>query len=70
MDRRQVDALAVGIYVIAVLVAVFAFDSAVGPVAAIGGVMLGIYYAAFRRSLPAPTGGRDRDRNPNRNRDS
>lgn len=66
MDRRQVDGLVVGVYVVAVLVAVFAFDSAVAPVAAIGGVMLGIYYAVFRRSLPEPTGGRERNRNRNR----
>jgi membrane associated rhomboid family serine protease len=54
MNRRTLDIVLPGLYVIAILIAVFAGGGpAVGAVAAIGGILLGMYWAALRRNLKA-----------------
>jgi hypothetical protein len=52
MNRRTLDTLIPMLYVVAILIAVF-FGSgkATGAVAAIGGVLIGAYWAAIRQNL-------------------
>lgn len=65
MDRRQLDMLLPMLFGLAVLVAALFLDDAVFPVAVVGGILLGIYYAVFRSKMV----GTGRNRNRNRNRD-
>jgi hypothetical protein len=54
LNRRTLDILVPMIYVVAILIAVFAGnETAVGAVATIGAVCVGAYYAALRQNLKA-----------------
>lgn len=67
MDRRQLDMLLPMLFGLAVLIAALFLDDAVFPVAVVGGILLGIYYAVFRSKLVRAEGGR-RQRNRDRDR--
>lgn len=67
MDRRQLDMLLPMLFGLAVLMAALFLDDAVFPVAVVGGILLGIYYAVFRSKLVRAEGGR-RQRNRDRDR--
>jgi len=52
MNRRTLDTVIPTLYVVAILIAVFfASGKVVGAVAAIGGVLCGMYWAGIRRNL-------------------
>ena len=52
MNRRTLDVVVPMAYAIAILIAVFAAGgAAVGAVAAIGAILVGMYFAAIRRNL-------------------
>jgi hypothetical protein len=52
MNRNTLDMVLPSLYVAAILVAVFfGSGTSVGAVAAIGGVLLGAYWAGIRRNL-------------------
>jgi hypothetical protein len=54
VNRRTLDVLVPIVYVLAILVAVMIGDSGgVGGVTVIGAVLVGAYYAAFRRNMKA-----------------
>jgi uncharacterized membrane protein len=65
MDRRQFDVLLPILFGLAVLVAALFFDDAVFPVAVVGGILMGVYYAVFRAKMVGADGGR-RQRNRTR----
>ena len=62
VDRKQLDILIPMLFGLAVLVAALFFDDAVFPVAVVGGILLGIYYAVLRSRMVGAEGGR-RQRN-------
>lgn len=67
MDRRQLDTLLPMVYGLAVVVCVLWLKDALIPVAVIGAILLGIYYAVFRaRMVAGEAGGRRRNRIRNR----
>jgi hypothetical protein len=52
MNRRMLDSTLPGLYVVAILIAVFyANGKTVAAVSAIGAVLLGVYYSAVRRNV-------------------
>lgn len=52
MNRRTFDVLVPALYAVAILIAVFfGSGNSVGAVAAIGGVLVGAYWAGIRRNL-------------------
>jgi len=52
VNRRTLDILVPIVYVIALFIAILLGDSGgVGGVAVIGGVLVGAYFAAFRRNV-------------------
>jgi hypothetical protein len=54
MNRRTLDIAVPALYVLALLVAVVLQDAgAVGGVAVIGAVLVGVYFAALRQNLKA-----------------
>lgn len=61
MDRKQLDQLVPMVYALAVMVCALWVKDALTPVAVIGAVLLGIYYAVLRRRT-----GEGRPRNRNR----
>ena len=67
MDRRQLDTLLPMVYGLVVVVCVLWVEDALIPVAVIGAILLGIYYAVFRGRMVAGEGG-GRRRNRLRNR--
>jgi hypothetical protein len=67
MDRKQLDTLLPMLYGLAVVVCALWLHGALVPVAVIGAILLGIYYAVFRsRMVTAEGGGRRRNRIRNR----
>jgi hypothetical protein len=63
MDRRQIDTLLPMVYGLLVVVCALFVHSALVPVAVIGAILLGIWYAVFRsRMVRAEGGGRRRNR--------
>ena len=66
MDRRQLDTLLPMIYGLAVVVCALWVHAALVPVAVIGAILLGMYYAVFRNRMVAGAGGRRRNRIRNR----
>jgi membrane associated rhomboid family serine protease len=52
MNRRMLDSVVPSLYAVAILVAVFFTNGKViAAVAAIGGVLVGMYYAGIRHNL-------------------
>jgi hypothetical protein len=66
MDRRQLDTLLPMVYGLAVVVCALWIQGGLIPVAVIGAILLGIYYAVFRGRLAPGEGGRRRNRIRNR----
>ena len=67
MDRKQLDTLLPMVYGLAVVICALWIKPALLPVAVIGAILLGIYYAVFRsRMVQAEGGGRRRNRIRNR----
>lgn len=65
MNRRQLDVAVPLLYAIVVVATVLLFDSAIVPVAVVGAMLVGLYYAV--RARGSAGGGRNRNRNRNRN---
>jgi hypothetical protein len=64
VDRKQLDTLLPMLFGLAVVVAALFVEDALVPVAVIGGILLGIYYAVFRSKMIRGDGvDRQRDRN-------
>ena len=66
MDRRQLDTALPMVYGLAVVVCALWVQGALIPVAVIGAILLGMYYAVFRGRMPVGEGGRRRNRIRNR----
>jgi hypothetical protein len=67
MNRKQLDTLLPMLYGLAVVICALWLDDALIPVAVIGAILLGIYYAVFRsRMVGAEGSGRRRSRLRNR----
>ena len=66
MDRKQLDTLLPMLYGLAVVVCALWVHGALIPVAVIGAILLGIYYAVFRARMVGADGGRRRSRLRNR----
>jgi len=63
MDRRQLDALLPMLFGLLVVICALWIHSALIPVAVIGGILIGMYYAVFRaKMVSAEGGGRRRNR--------
>jgi mannose/fructose/N-acetylgalactosamine-specific phosphotransferase system component IID len=58
----MLDSIIPGLYVVAILLAVFyANGKTVAAVSAIGAILVGMYYSAVRRHLPTSDNPRDPD---------
>jgi hypothetical protein len=67
MDRRQLDTALPMVFGLLVVICALWVHAALIPVAVIGGILLGMYYAVFRsRMVLAEGGGRRRNRIRNR----
>ena len=67
MNRKQLDTLLPMVYGLAVVICALWVDDALLPVAVIGAILLGMYYAVFRsRMVAGESGGRRRNRVRNR----
>jgi hypothetical protein len=67
MDRRQLDTALPMVFGLLVVICALWVHGALIPVAVIGGILLGMYYAVFRnRMVVAEGGGRRRNRIRNR----
>ncbi|MEP7091978.1 MAG: hypothetical protein ABI776_17890 [Nocardioidaceae bacterium] len=67
MNRKQLDTLLPMLYGLAVVICALWINKALVPVAVIGAILLGIYYAVFRsRMVAGEDGGRRRNRIRNR----
>lgn len=67
MDRKQLDTAFPMVFGLLVVICALWVQSALIPVAVIGGILLGMYYAVFRsRMVAAEGGGRRRNRIRNR----
>jgi hypothetical protein len=62
MDRKQLDTLLPMVYGLAVVVCALWLHGGLVPVAVIGAILLGIYYAVFRGRMVTAEGGRRRNR--------
>jgi hypothetical protein len=67
MDRRQLDTALPMVFGLLVVICALWVQGALIPVAVIGGILLGMYYAVFRSRMVAVDGG-GRRRNRIRNR--
>lgn len=61
MNRRQLNTAVPMLYAIIVVATVLLFRDALVPVAVVGAMLVGLYYAVFARG--GVEGGRDRQRN-------
>jgi hypothetical protein len=67
MDRRQLDTALPMVFGLLVVICALWVQGALIPVAVIGGILLGMYYAVFRsRMVTTEGGGRRRNRIRNR----
>jgi hypothetical protein len=67
MDRRQLDTALPMVFGLLVVICALWVHSALIPVAVIGGILLGMYYAVFRSRMVLAEGtGRRRNRIRNR----
>lgn len=66
MNRRQLNVAVPMVYAILIVATVLLFQDALVPVAVIGAMLVGLYFAVFARG--GVEGGRDRQRNRNRDR--
>jgi hypothetical protein len=66
MDRRQLDTAFPMVYGLVVVICALWVHGALIPVAVIGAILLGIYYAVFRSRMIVGEGGRRRNRIRNR----
>jgi hypothetical protein len=63
MDRKQFDTFIPMVYGLLVVICALWIHAALVPVAVIGAILVGIYYAVFRTKMVRSEGiGRDRDR--------